>query len=60
MDSKNQNKIETNSQIENKLMVSRWEGVERLGEKGDGIKKYKLTVTKESRGCKVQRREYSQ
>ena len=29
-------------------------------EKGEGIKKYKLVVTEQSQGCKVQHREYSQ
>ena len=28
-----------------------------LCEKGEGIKKYKLVVTKQSRGCKVQHRD---
>ena len=30
------------------------------GENGEGIRKYKLVVTKESWGCKVQPREYNQ
>ena len=30
---------------ENILTVARWEGVEGMGEKGEGIKKYKLVVT---------------
>ena len=30
----------------NKVMVARWEGVEGKGEKGEGIKKYKLAVIK--------------
>lgn len=33
--------------------------VGRLGEKGEGLKKYKLVVTKQSRGCRVERREYN-
>ena len=35
-------------------------GVERIGRKGEGIKKYKLVATEQSQGCKVQHREYSQ
>ena len=31
---------------ENKLMVTRWEEIGGLGEKGEGINKYKLVVTK--------------
>ena len=31
---------------DNKLIVSRREGVGRVDQKGEGIKKYKLTVTK--------------
>ena len=31
-----------------------------LDEKGEGMKKYKLIVTKQSQGCRVQHREYSQ
>ena len=37
----------------------RGETVGELGDRGKGIK-YKLVVTKESQGCKVQHREYSQ
>ena len=33
---------------ENKLMVTRWEEIGGLGEKGEGINKYKLVVTKQS------------
>ena len=40
-------------------MVAR-EGLRVLGKKGEGIKKYKLTVTEHSQGCKVQHREYRQ
>ena len=29
-----------------------------MGEKGEGIKKYKLVVTEKSWGCEVQPREY--
>ena len=36
---------------ENRLMVARGEGVCGLGAKGEGIKKYKLVVIKESQGC---------
>ena len=35
-------------------------GIEKMGEKGGGIKKYKLAVTEYRQGCKVQDREYSQ
>ena len=45
---------------ENILTVARWEGGWGLGEIGKGIKKYKLAVTKQSWGCKVERREHSQ
>lgn len=31
-----------------------------LGEKGEGIDKYKLVVTKQSQGCEAQHRECSQ
>lgn len=31
-----------------------------LGERGEGVKKYNLAVTKWSQGCKVRHREYSQ
>ena len=31
-----------------------------MGEKGEGIKKYKLVVTEQSQGRKVQHREYGQ
>ena len=31
-----------------------------LGEKGEGIKKYRLIVIKQSWECEVQHREYSQ
>ena len=31
---------------ENKLRVARWEGLMRMGEMGEGSKKYKLVVTK--------------
>ena len=40
-------------------MVARLEGVRGLDEKGEGIKKYKLVVTKQSWGCKVQHRKFS-
>ena len=35
-------------------------GSERMDEKGEGIKKYQLAVTKQSQGCKAQHREYRQ
>lgn len=41
-------------------MVSGWEGAGGPGEKGEGIKKCRLVVTKESQGCKVQFREDGQ
>ena len=42
------------------LMVARWErGLGRMDEKGE-IKKYKLLVTKQSCGRKVEHKEYSQ
>ena len=41
-------------------MVARGEGCWGLGEKAEGIKMYKLVVTKYSWGCKVQRWDYSQ
>ena len=34
-------------------MVSRWDGLEGMGEKSEGIDKYKLAVKEQSRGCKV-------
>ena len=40
-------------------MVARWNRVRKLGEKGEEVEKYKLAVIKQSRGCKVQHREYS-
>ena len=56
MNKQNRNKlIETG----NKLMVARWEEARELCGKGGGIKKYKLVVTGESRGCNAQHREYS-
>ena len=45
---------------ENILSVARGKEVRRMGEKGEGIKKYKLEVSKWSWGCQVQHREYSQ
>ena len=43
-------KNETDNLIdtENKLMLARWEGVWEMVEKVEGIKKYKLAVTKQS------------
>ena len=43
MNKQNRNRV---IDAENKLMVARGEGGGRLGEKGEGIKKYKLVVTK--------------
>ena len=45
---------------ENRLMVIRGRGAGVLGEKGEGTKKYRLVVTKQSQGCKVQHRPDSQ
>ena len=39
----NRNKL---TDTENILMIARWERIGGLGEKGEGIKKYKLAVTK--------------
>ena len=33
-------------------MVAGWEGVERTGEKGEGIKKYELVVIEQSQDVK--------
>lgn len=41
-------------------MVAKRDGGVELDEKGEGIKKYKLAVTKWSRGCKIQHSEYGQ
>lgn len=41
-------------------MVTGGVGAGELSEKGDGITKYKLVVTEQSPGCKVQLRESSQ
>ena len=41
-------------------MVDREEGFRGFGEKGEGIEKCRLVVTKQSWGCKVQHRGYSQ
>ena len=45
---------------ENILMIARWELVEGLDEKGEGIEKYHLVVTKWSQGREVQQKGYSQ
>ena len=45
---------------ENILMIARWELVEGLDEKGEGIEKYRLVVTKWSQGREVQQKGYSQ
>ena len=42
---------------ESRLVVATGDGAWGLGEKGEGIEKYRSAVTKYSRGCKVQRRE---
>ena len=48
MESRKQNKQNRNKLIdaENKLMVTRDEGVGGMGEKGEGTEKYTLAVTK--------------
>ena len=46
---------------ENRLMAARAErGFAGLGEKGEVIGKYRLVLIKQSRGCKVQHRNYGQ
>ena len=45
---------------ENRLRIAGGRGVGELGEKGEGFQKYKMVVTKQSQGCKVQHREDSQ
>ena len=54
------NKIEILIDSENKLMGDKGEGVGRVDEKGERINNCKLTVTKQSWGCKMPHREYSQ
>ena len=51
-----------NRDTENRLMVAREEGAggRELVGKGEGIKKHKMVVTKQSQGCKEQHRECSQ
>ena len=51
MNNQNRNRF---MDTEIKLVVARGEGFGELGEKGEGIKKYKLIVTKQSWVCKVQ------
>ena len=41
-------------------MVARGEGLWKLGEKGEGIEKYRMVVTEWPWRCQVQHREYSQ
>ena len=43
MNKQNRNRL---TDIENFQTVARWAGSQGLGEKGEGIKKYKLVVTK--------------
>ena len=45
---------------ENRLMVARGEGLWKLGEKGEGVEKYRMVVTEWPWRCQVQHREYSQ
>ena len=42
MNKQNRNRLRDTEDI---LMVTKWEGVGRLGEKGGGLRKYKLVVT---------------
>ena len=52
------NKIETDSQIQRRdWWLWKGRGVRGWDEKGEGIKKYKFVVIKQSWGCKVQHRE---
>ena len=64
MESKEQNKKQNRNRLidtENKPVIARdRREVGVLGEKGEGIKKYKLVVRKQSQGYKVQNREYCQ
>ena len=61
MDSKTTNKENRNKLIdtENPLVFARWEGVGRIGEKGEGIKTYMLPVIVTVVGWKAQQRAYS-
>lgn len=58
------NKIKKNrkrlTDIETMLTVAGWEEAWGMDENDEGAKKYKFVVTKESWGCNVQYREYSQ
>ena len=47
MNKQNRNRL---IDTENRLMDARWEGGGKLGAKAEGIKKYKLVVTKYSHG----------
>ena len=47
MESKKQDKTETDSDTESKLVAARGAGCGKLGETGEGIKKYKLPVIKQ-------------
>ena len=57
MNKHNRNRL-INTEI--RLMVARRERDWGLGKKGEGIKKYKLILTKQSRDVKVQQRKCSQ
>ena len=53
--------METDSQTQTAgLWLPERRGVGGLGERGEQIKKYKLAVTKQSQGYKIQHRNYSQ
>ena len=56
---KQTSRTETDPETENILMAARQQGV-RMGQKGEGSKKYKFAVTEQSWGCKVQYSDYSQ
>ena len=56
---KNKQAEQKQNHRQNTSTVVRWEGVESMGSKGEGIKKYKLAGIEQSWGCKVQQREYS-
>ena len=57
----NQSKLkQTHRHRQRGLVVASGEGGGGMGKKGKGVEKYKLIVTKESWGIKVQHKEYSQ
>ena len=56
-DKQNRNRL---TDTENRQTAVRGEGIGKLGEKGEGIKKYKSVVTEQSQRCKLQHRKHSQ